>query len=323
MPLSSRVPELTALEVLLAVAHTGSLNAAAREVGVSQQAVSARISSIEAQTGVQLVARTPHGSTLTASGVVVAEWAAKLLDVAAELDAGLAAFRHDRRTRVRVSASLTIAEHLLPGWLVSLQVAARLRNGVAAEVVLTATNSDTVLAQVRNHEAELGFTEGPVTPRDVRSRVIGRDELVVVLRPDHPWVRRRRAVTATELSDTPLVSREEGSGTRDALRAALAVALGADNVQAPPALALSTTSAVRAAVRAGAGPAVLSELAVADDLASHRLARVVVTGIDLHRELRAIWVGPRHPPAGAVRDLVTHIMSHPRTTQRNSTARRG
>ncbi len=308
------MPELGALEVLLAVAHTGSLSAAAREVGVSQQAVSARISSIEAQTGVQLVVRTMHGSTLTAAGVVVAQWAARLLDVAGELDAGLAALRHDLRTHVRVSSSLTIAEHLLPGWLVSLQAAAQHRGEVAAEVVLTAANSDTVIEQVRHGQADVGFTEGPHSPRGVRSRVIGRDELVFVLRPDHPWVRRRRTVTAAELNEIPLVSREEGSGTRYALRAALAAALGQDSVPTPPALALSTTSAVRAAVLAGAGPAVLSELAVADDIASHRLGRVAVSGIDLRRQLRAIWMGPRHPPAGAVRDLIAHILSHPRTT---------
>ena len=308
--LSPRMPELGALEVLLAVAHAGSLNAAAREVGVTQQAVSARISSIEAQTGVQLVVRTKHGSTLTDAGVVVAQWAARLLDVAGELDAGLAALRHDLRTHVRVSSSLTIAEHLLPGWLVSLRARAQGR-GEVAEVVLIAANSDTVVEQVRNGEADVGFIEGPYVPRGVRSRVIARDELVVVLPPDHPWVRKRRTLSVAELNEIPLVSREEGSGTRYALRAALTAALGRDSVQAPPALVLSTTSAVRAAVLAGAGPAVLSELAVADDLASHRLGRVQVSGIDLRRNLRAIWVGPRNPPAGPVRDLVAHILSQP------------
>src|SRR4051812_15545533 len=98
MALSPRMPDLAALQVFLAVAHTGSLNAAAREVGVSQQAVSARIASIEKQTGVQLVSRTPQGSTLTPAGVSVAEWADRLLSSAAELDAGLAALRHDRQT---------------------------------------------------------------------------------------------------------------------------------------------------------------------------------------------------------------------------------
>jgi DNA-binding transcriptional LysR family regulator len=117
------------------------------------------------------------------------------------------------------------------------------------------------------------------------------------------------------LNEIPLVSREEGSGTRYALRAALTAALGRHSVQAPPALVLSTTSAVRAAVLAGAGPAVLSELAVADDLASHRLGRVPVSGIDLRRRLRAIWIGPRNPPAGPARDLVAHILSQPLRTR--------
>ena len=225
MPLSARVPDLAALEMLLAVARTGSLNAAARQVGVTQQAVSARIKSAEAQAGVALVARTPRGSTLTPEGVVVAEWAARLLAVAGELDAGLAAFRRDHRTRLRVSASLTIAEQLLPGWLVSLQAAARQRGEPPAEVVLTAANSETVAQQVRDGAADLGFVEGPASPQGLRSRVIGHDELLVVVRPDHPWADRRQPLSPAELAATRLVSREEGSGTRDVLAAALTAAL--------------------------------------------------------------------------------------------------
>ncbi|MDH6108806.1 DNA-binding transcriptional LysR family regulator [Kitasatospora sp. MAP12-15] len=310
MVLSPRMPELRALEVLLAVARSGSLNAAARELGVTQQAVSARITSVEAQTGVPLVLRTPQGSTLTPAGVVAAEWASRLLDVAAEVELGLAALRQDRRTRLRVSASLTIAEHLLPGWLVSLQAAAQRSGQPAAEVVLIAANSDTVIDQVRHGQADLGFVEGPSTPRDVRSRVVAHDVLTLVVRHDHPWARRRRPVTAEELNRTPLVSREHGSGTRDVLAAALNAALGPEAVQGPPVMALSTTAAVRAAVLAGAGPAVLSELAVADDLTSRRLHQVPVAGLDLTRVLRAIWLGPSTPPAGAVRDLVAHAVRH-------------
>lgn len=310
MPLSPRMPDLRALEVFLAIAHTGSLNAAARQVGVSQQAVSARIASVESQTGVQLVTRTSAGSTLTPAGTTVAEWADRLLALAAEMDAGLATLRHDRKTRLRVSASLTIAEQLLPRWLVSLQMSARSRGQDSAEVTLTAANSDHVIIQVRQGEADLGFIEGPRVPRDLRSRVIGHDHLVLVVRPDHPWLRRRREVNAAELNTTALVSREVGSGTRDALTEALRLTLGPDTAQAEPVMALSTTSAVRAAVLAGAGPAVLSALAVADDLASGRLRAVPLAGIDLGRKLRAVWTGPLTPPAGAVRDLLSHIAAH-------------
>ena len=307
--LSPRMPDLAALEVLLAVAHTGSLNAAAKQIGVSQQAVSARISAIETQIGVPLVRRTPQGSTLTPAGVTVAAWADRLIGIASEFDTGLATLRHGRHSRLRVSASLTIAEQLLPRWLVAFHSAARTAGREAPEVTLSATNSDRVLADIRDGKADLGFIEGPSVPRGIRSRVVGHDSLVVVARPDHPWVRRGRALTAETLNDTPLVSREEGSGTRDALSTALRKVLGS-RVQAPPVMALSTTSAVRAAVIADAGPAVLSALALSDDLATGRLRAVPVADLDLSRTLRAVWTGPPQPPAGASRDLLSHIVAH-------------
>jgi DNA-binding transcriptional LysR family regulator len=302
--LSPRMPDLTALEVLVAVARTGSLNTAAGELGRTQQAVSARVASLEAQTGVTLLDRSPRGSTLTPAGVVVAEWAARLLDQAGEVDAAIAALRQDRDSRLRVAASLTVAERLLPGWLVSLAAAERSRGAAPAAVTLTATNSAEVASLVRAGGVDLGFVEGPASPRGCRSRVVGHDRLVAVVAPGHPWAGRRRPVDAATLVATPLVTRERGSGTRDALDVALAAALGEPGAGAVPALELSTTAAVRAAVLAGAGPAVLSALVVADDLGAGRIVEVPVEGVDLARSLRAVWTGPRTPPAGPVRDLV-------------------
>jgi molybdate transport repressor ModE-like protein len=322
MPLSAHVPDLSALELLLAVARVGSLNSAAAELGVSQQAVSSRVRAMEAQAGVTLISRSARGSTLTAEGVVVAEWATRLLAVAAQLDAGIAALRQDHRRRLRVSASLTVAEQLLPAWLVSFRAGARdpggtgsggtsaggtSAGGAGAEIVLTAANSDAVIAHVSDGRADVGFIEGPHVPAALRRRVVARDRLVVVVPPAHAWA-RRGTVTAAELAATPLVSREEGSGTRDALTAALTATLGPHAGQAPVALSLSTTAAIRAAVLAGAGPAVLSDLAVGDDIAAGRLAAIAVPGLDLRRALRAVWRGSAVLPAGPARDLVSHIL---------------
>jgi DNA-binding transcriptional LysR family regulator len=147
-------------------------------------------------------------------------------------------------------------------------------------------------------------------PAALRRRIVARDRLVVVVPPAHPWA-RRGTVTAAQLAATPLVSREEGSGTRDALTAALARSLGRGTRQAPAALSLSTTAAIRAAVLAGAAPAVLSDLAVTDDIAAGRLAEIAVPGLDLRRVLRAVWRGSSAPPAGPARDLVSHILGRP------------
>lgn len=309
MALSSRMPDLSAFEVLLAIAKTGSLGAAGRELGLTQQAVSARLSAMEAQTGVRLAIRSARGSQLTSAGVVVTEWADQLLEAAGQVDAGLASLRTESRKRLKVAASLTVAEQLMPRWIVSLRASAARMGREAPEVILTATNSEHVISGVRDGSADLGFIESPGVLAGVRSRVVAHDDLVVIVPPDHKWVRRSKGVSAAELSRTPLVVRELGSGTRDSLTVALRAVLGNDVEPAHPALELSSSVAVRGAVLVGAGPAVISRLAVADDLAVGRLRLVEVPELDLHRELRAIWTGGRTPPAGAVRDLLSHIGS--------------
>jgi DNA-binding transcriptional LysR family regulator len=288
------MPELSAIEIFLAIARTGSLGAAGREFGLTQQAVSARLASIEAQTGVALAVRTPRGSQLTPAGVVVAEWADRLLDVAQYVDAGLASLRSEKRKRVKVAASLTVAEHLMPRWLVSQQIMTNRLGATTPEVIMTATNSDHAIAAVRDGAADLGFIETPYLPTGLRSRVVGHDELVVIVPGDHKWARRQRPLSAVELSQTPLVTRETGSGTRDSLTAALRQVWEIRRSKRSRCSNCSSAAAgVRAAVAAGAGPAVMSRLAVADDPAIGRLRTVAVPELNLRRELRAIWVGGR------------------------------
>ncbi|WP_374025542.1 LysR family transcriptional regulator [Mycobacterium sp. HNNTM2301] len=307
MPLSPRMPELASFEVFLAIAETGSLGRAARELGLTQQAISRRLASMEAQIGVTLAVRTTRGSQLTPAGLVVADWARRLLEVATEIDVGMGSLRKEGRERVRVAASQTISEQLMPHWLLSLQAEATRRGGSAPQVILTATNSEHAIAAVRDGSVDLGFVENPGTPKGLGTCVVGQDELVIVVPPGHKWT--RRAVTARELAQTPLVAREPHSGIRDSLTVALRRVLGEDMEQAAPVLELTSAAAMRAAVLAGAGPAAMSRLAVADDLAVGRLSTVTIPKLDLRRKFRAIWVGGRTPPAGAVRDMVSHIVS--------------
>ncbi|MEV6008562.1 LysR family transcriptional regulator [Streptomyces sp. NPDC051976] len=293
-PLAGRVPELGAMELLLAVGRLGSLGRAARELGISQPAASGRLRALERQLGVALVRRSPGGSRLTDEGALVSEWARKVLEAAEAFDAGARALRGRRDSRLRVAASMTVAEYLLPGWLIALH-----HRHPGTAVSLAAGNTVAVAQQVVAGEADLGFVEGVDVPAGLDAVVIGHDRLLVVAAPAHPWARRRTPVTAAELAATPLVLRETGSGTRQVLDAGLAAYGGA----AVPVLELASTTAVKAATVSGAGPAVLSELAVVEELAAHRLVAVPVTGLELRRALRAVWASG-HRPAGPARDLL-------------------
>ncbi|WP_188271625.1 LysR family transcriptional regulator [Streptomyces sp. CBMA152] len=299
-PVFRRVPDLGALELLLAVARHGSLGRAARDLGITQPAASSRIRAMERQLGVALVDRSPRGSKLTAEGVLVTDWARRVVEAAEAFDAGAQALRGRRDSRLRVAASMTIAEYLLPGWLIALRAE---RPGTA--VSLHAGNSALVAERLLAGEADLGFVEGLSVPSGLDGAVIGHDRLVVVAAPAHPWARRRTPLTAAELAATPLILREEGSGTRQVLDAALTAAGGV----APPLLELASTTAVKAAVVSGAGPSVLSELALGEELASRRLARIPLEGVGLSRDLRAVWRAG-HRPTGPARDLLSLTRAH-------------
>ncbi len=303
---SPLVPGLDSLELLLLVASTGSLGAAAAAHGISQPAASARVRGMEGQVGFALVERGARGSTLTPAGALVADWAREVLAAAEGLDVGIRSLRSGRDARLQVAASLTVAEHLLPRWLVRL-AAERPQTAVS----LSAMNSTDVAAAVLAGAADLGFVEGPGVAPGLDARRVARDHLVVVVAPTHPWVRRRRPIEAAELAATRLVHREPTSGTRIALQAALAE----HGPLAAPVLELSTSSAVRSAVIAGAGPAVLSELAVVDDLTSRRLVRIAVRGADLTRTLHAVWPHGQRP-VGPAQDLLAIAASPGRSARR-------
>lgn len=275
VPLSPRVPDLAALDVLATVARVGSFGKAGDVHGLSQQAISARVRTAERLLGVQIFTRASTGVTPTRHGELVLAWADEVLAAADHLAVGTAELRGERDTHVTVAASMTVAEYLVPQWMVTM----RMEHPQVATAVRLGNSSD-VVGLVTVGAAELGFIEGPDLPPGLEFQVVGHDDLVVIVPPDHPWA--RRPVTLQELAQTPLIQREAGSGTRTTLERALP-----DGV--PPLLELSSTTAVKAAVLASSAPAVISSLGVTAELADGRLIAVHVAGLRLRRTLRAVW----------------------------------
>jgi DNA-binding transcriptional LysR family regulator len=281
------VADLAAFELFVSVVELGSLSSAARRHGVSQPAISVRLRGLERRLGIPLLIRSSTGCRPTPDGLIVARSVEPVLAAAAALAATAATIRSRHRSAVRLAASLTVAEHLLPGWL------SRLRSSYPTLAVeLMVENSDRVIDLIRSGQVELGFIETPDPPVGLDCEAIAIDHLVVICAPGHPWARRRRPVTPAELGATPLVVREEGAGGRQTLQLRLAQ-LGIDLVT--PAAEVASPAAICAAVAAGVGPGVLSNLAADADLEGGHLRSVEVSGLDLGRQLRAVWRPPRRP----------------------------
>lgn len=297
MALGPAFPELASLDLFVSVVELGSVSAAARAHGVAQPSASSRLQHLERQVGLKLLDRGPSGSTPTDAGIVVAGWAEQILRAAHELQAGLSAFKAEQSGRLRIAASFTIAEYLLPAWLQRFST-----EHPADSVALEVANSATVIDRLRAGDADLGFIETPSPIDDLAQRIVEHDQLVAIVAPGHPWA-AVDAVPVEALAATPLVTREAGSGTREALEAALA-AMG---LPAPPSvLELGSTSAVRSAVLLGNSPTVISRLAVADELAADHLVEVVITGLAITRDLRAVW-SRNHPLPPLAEDLLATL----------------
>ncbi|MEV6387572.1 LysR substrate-binding domain-containing protein [Nocardia xishanensis] len=294
MTLPPGMPDLDVLDLLVSVAELGSLGAAARRHGISQPAASMRISALERRLHLRLLDRGPTGSALTEAGRAVVDHARPVLDAARSFSVAVSALRAGSVPRLRVAASKTIADHRIPQWLQALR-------GVHPEVAVTleVANSSQVLELVRREAADIGFVEGPHPPADLGSRVLGADELVVVVAPVHPWARRRGPVPLRELAATPLLWRESGSGTRDAVWEVLS----AYGDPARPAAELGSAAAIIATAQTAVAPAVLSRLIAAPELERGTLFEVpVADAAALTRQFRAIW-RPRFPPAGPAKLL--------------------
>ncbi|MGE5132399.1 MAG: LysR family transcriptional regulator [Gemmatimonadota bacterium] len=295
-------PDLIALDLLDSIAELGSLGQAAARHAISQPAVSMRMSQLERRLGLTLLMRTPAGTTLTPAGERVVALSRRVLTEAQAMMTGIEALVAAESSHLRVAASLTVAEHLLPGWLAALH-----RESPDVVLSVEVTNSAKVLDRVREGLADVGFVEGHQQPLPGLSAAPMRtDRLVVVVDPRHPWARRLSPLTGAELAATELIVREAGSGTREILADGLAPFGGIRSR-----LELGSSAAILAAARRGEGPAVLSALAVAADVDAGRLVTVATEGIDLTRVLRAVWLEDRPLPPLAQRLL--NLAAHSRS----------
>src|SRR6185437_4757501 len=111
----------------------------------------------ERRLGVALLVRTSRGRTLTPPGEAVATWARQVVDAAHTLTDGVSTLRGDRGARLRVAASLTVAEYLMTPWLLAFG-----RRHPDVEVAATVENSHEVCARVLAGTADLGFIETPL-----------------------------------------------------------------------------------------------------------------------------------------------------------------
>lgn len=295
-----RSPEIGELRAFCAAADLGSLGRAARLLRISQPALSKRLRALEALAGARLVERSPRGVTLTAAGTRLYVEARKLLvqaEAVDELMSGLP--RGD--DPVRLAASHTIAEFVLPAPLAAFE-RARHRH---LSVELIVANSAVVRDMVREGRAEFGIAaleSGARSDGSLRQLHFCHDEVVVGVPDGHPWAAARE-IEPAELVRTPMIMRDPSANTRRIVQAALEER-GLE--LADPVAEVGSTSAAKATAISEAAPILLSRLALSEDGDEGLVARQVA-GMRFPRRF-VLLLGAEETLTAAARALIEHLL---------------
>jgi DNA-binding transcriptional LysR family regulator len=267
--------DLHKLRIFAAVAELEHYSRAAEILQLSQPAVSAHVHDLERSLGVELFEKCGRGIRLTAEGRLVQTYARRIVATIGELDEAVADRRGLRTGELRLGASSTIGEYLLPE-----AVGAFRRHYPGVRLAIEIGNTTRVTDRLRRGDLHLALVGEALDDPDLQFESYGTDEIRLIVPPGHPWAGGQVPVAA--LTSQPLILRERGSATRDVIEQALARA----GVQMAVQLELGGTEAIKGAIVAGLGIAFVSACAVAQELASGRLAVVSVVGLEIRRQFQ-------------------------------------
>ena len=227
---------------------------AAQTLNLTQSATSAAIAALEERHGVKLFDRIGRRIALTGAGRAFLGEARAVLARATTAEQTLADLAGLKTGELVLAASQTIGSYWLPPRIVQFRAAYP-----GLTIKLRIGNTQRVAALASAGEVDLAFAEGEVSDPALAVSPIGGDELVIVAAPKARGL--LDGLDAGRLTAAPWVAREKGSGTRSAFEAAL-TAFGVDAAKRHSVLELPSNEAIRAAVEAGAGLAIMSRLVV-------------------------------------------------------------
>lgn len=266
------------LEAFIWVAELQSFTRAARQLFMSQPAVSFQIKALEEDLQATLFQRGDKKVILTEAGRLLYPEAKQMLRHYLRIKAGLDDLKGLKTGHLVVGASTIPGEYLLP-----LLIGGFKEKYPGIQIILKVAGSGQVSRWIREREIDLGITGAFLEGEGIECLPWLKDQLVLIVHPAHPWAAMDK-VTLDDLKNEPMILREQGSGTRRALEQKLVEKnISLDKI--PRKMELGSTRAVITAVEANLGVSIVSKFAVRESLELGRVREAQLVGIDLSRYL--------------------------------------
>lgn len=276
--------EIDQLLVFFQVARLGSFTKAAKELYLTQPAVSAQVARLEQRLKVKLVERVGHRVFLTEAGNLVFSYADQVEQFRSTLeDLARAVTEMDTHLvgKLSVGASNTIGIYVLPSVMGRFK-----RQHPDVEMVLDVGISRNIVEGLVANRYDFALIEGPTKSPEIVTDHFTEDQLCLIVARDHPWARRTaEGVTIRDVQTQPFIGHREGSGTQTTIEREFQ----RRGLEIECSMAIDSPEAVKKVVEAGLGVSMVSKLIVQQEVERGVLVVVPVRDGDFRRRFKIAW----------------------------------
>lgn len=278
--------DLRQLEIVRVVADTGSFTAAARQLNVSQSAVSRHILLLEEELREPLFLRLGRKVRLTGAGEALLQLSRRVLADVRETTTAIVEHQQTLTGTIHLAGGMTVCLHVFPSLLKEYR-----RQHPDVEVKLTTGGTPQLLEKLRAGIVDVALLTLPAEGADLKQIPVMREELLVVMHPSNPLAKRRR-LAARDLAGQPFVLFERGSSSRRVVDEMFA------REQLHPRIVMETENVeiLKALVMIGMGMTIIPYQAVAREVRAGHLRWARLEGVSMVRETGWVYMRAQRVP---------------------------
>ena len=285
--------DLRQLEIIRAIAESGSFTAAGEKLHVSQSAISRQILLLEEALGEPVFHRIGRRIRITTAGEALLQLSNRVFQDLDETVSAISDKQESLRGTMRLVGGMTVCLYVFPALLAEVR-----RVHPNLDLKVTVGSAERSIAMLRSGFGDLGLITLPVEANDLVSVPVLHEELLLITYPSHPLALKKQ-VTAADLTRQPFILFETGSITRRIVEQFFM------RERIEPALVMETENVeiIKAMVRHGLGISIIPWQAAADDVRHKRLFCTRISGQFLQRE-----TGWLYPKMGRLPRMVTEVL---------------
>lgn len=269
------------LKVFHTVAKRLNFTKAADELCITQPAVSKHIQEIESYFQLKLFDRNGSKIKLTEAGEILLQYTNQLFAIYNKLEFDLNEINHRHSGQLRIGASTTIAQYVLPPLLADFH-----KKFPEIQVTLIISNTEQIEQALQNKDIDFGIIEGQSKNTSFKYTEFLKDEIVLATRINHPATKKGR-IQLDELLTVPFLLREPGSGTLEVIAHALKplnIKLSQLNIE----MQLGSTESIKSYLLHSDCMAFLSIYSILKELKSKEMSIIDVKGLSIERSFHFI-----------------------------------